>query len=197
MTNEKKKYIIIGIATVIGIIIILFITSRDYTKQNLETYIKAKGYIQSAEGSNIYIKQLSEQNLDEYYDAVKNKKEAEYEINYFDTQTFELKKNKREYLNEVDSNFNQIYDYKTDIINYNYRAVIEDSSFILKGTFKYQNKKETFTCEKEYSSNFKLDGTNIKEKICEKIQYDVSTFYNEMLEIIDNARLLSKLEKRK
>ena len=73
MTNEKKKYIIIGIATVIGIIIILFITSRDYTKQNLETYIKAKGYIQSAEGSNIYIKQLSEQNLDEYYDAVKNK----------------------------------------------------------------------------------------------------------------------------
>ena len=86
-----------------------------------------------------------------------------------------------------------IYDFKTDTITYNYRVVVNNSSFIFKGEYKYNVKKVDFTCEKEYAYNFKMD--NSDKETCDKLKLNNSNFYNEVLNTITNTRLLNKLQK--
>ena len=194
--NKKIIMIVIIIMLVILLIIIPIINKSSHrTKSNFEDYIEKLGYVSDG-GSSYYYKQISDTTLDEYFEKKENKEETYFETNYFNTLKYQFSKNKREYTNNIETTLNQIYDIKTDTMTYNYRLVIENSSFIFSGDYKYDEKGIKFTCNKDYAYNFKMDDDD--EETCENLKNEATKFYEEVLDMLtNNMRIINKVKKTK
>ena len=198
--DKKKKSIIMGIIIIIILITLLIIIpiinkSSNRTKLSFEDYIEKLGYVSDG-GSSYYYKQISDTTLDEYFDKKKSQEETDFETNYFNTLKYQFSKNKREYTKNIETTLNQIYDIKTDTMTYNYRLVIENSSFIFSGDYKYDEKEIKFTCSKDYAYNFKMDDED--EETCEYLKNEATKFYEEVLDMLaNNMRMINKIKKTK
>ena len=191
----QNKKVLIGLAIFFIFIILINIFSGTNTKENLQSYLKKQGYLSESE-SNIYYKKISSASLEEYTKQKAKKTTTNYEMNYFDTTTYEFKKNKREYEDNMETNLNMTYNFKEDKINYNYRLVLDNNgSMVFSGTFKYQKKDFKFTCINDYSYNF--NATDDDELVCDNIEVDVLNFYTEALNSVKNSKLLKEILKSK
>ena len=196
MDIEKTK--IIRKVIILVIIILVIITYNIFfnnTTKNLGKYLTKKGYTHEKD-SYVYIKQNSELTLEEYYEKLDNKETSVYEALSFNTKTYILTKIKRGYLEKVDYTLNLNYDYKKNKIAYNYRAVIdENASIIYEGDYQYKNEEETFSCEQAYSYNFNIDKND--SDVCYTLRNETRLFYQEVLDEVQNSKLINQMTKSK
>lgn len=178
--NIKYKIIIIVLIIIICSVLIKILINTP--EKQLKNYFNKNYYINEYEG-NTYSKPISELNLEEYNTNIKNNVDAKYEMNYFNIKTHEFSKNKREYENNVESNLNETYAYKTDIITYNYRVVIENiATAIYRGT--YNTNTKDLICKLEYKYN--IEANDNDKLICNNIKDELLAFESEAYTIIDN-----------
>lgn len=187
---SKKKIIVIGI--LIGLLLLISLINLfddDNISDKLDSYFSSSGYTHS-DGSNLYYKRVSELSLDKYNEKVNNKEDASYERYCFNSENFTLTKTDYNYEDEVLVDFTPIYSYKNNSFTYNYRIVIGNTGIMYKGY--YYKKTDDFSCEKVYyNGDDKLD----EDIICDKIKYDMETFYYEMLQVINNPTLVDLMRK--
>ena len=185
--NElDKKYKILIIVSIL--ILLLIILTKIFSKspeQQLKDYLVKNDYINEYKSST-YSKQVSESNLDEYYEKKEQEENSTYEINSINVKKHTFSKNKRNFMNNTEDTLNEEYDYKTDIITYNYRIVIDN---IATGIFKgnYDTNSNEFTCKKEYTYN--LDANDDDEIICTHIKDEILSFQNESYIVISDKMI--------
>lgn len=187
--NKKKKIIIL-----IGIAIFLTIfklTTNKTTEENIEKYIKNKGF-ELNEETDIYEKLTSDIDIDQYYELKKQLTPAEYSRFYFDTSAFILFKDSLEYSNGISSLFNGTYDYTTESLTYIYEVSKGNTSIMLNGEFIM--KTDEFYCDISYSNNIDPYENANNLTICEKVRYDVENFAEEIRNLITNPSLLDKMK---
>ena len=188
--SVNNKFFIFSICIIILIIIFHFYSNYD-VKSKFINYISNRGYV-NTDGSNLYYNNIGGISLDEFNDDIKNKDNSYYEINYFDVDEMIFKKNRRDYIDGMESNLNLSYSYKTKNINYSYRAVLdEESTLIYTGEYLFSKGKYKFTCNKDYVYQF--DDNN--SLICDKLKEDVINFYDEAINVIDNYSLVNRMIK--
>ena len=192
ISKLKNLNNIYKIIIIVAIIITILITNSiiNNPQRQLKKYFK-DNYYKNEYGSSTYYKPVSLLNLDDYNGNIKYNFKAEYEMNYFNIETHEFSKNKREYNYNIESNLNETYSYKTNIITYNYRVVVENiATTIYKGT--YDTNTEKLTCKKEYAYN--IDAEDNDEVICDNIKDELLNFQYEAFTIIED-RIIKLLQK--
>ena len=108
--NElDKKYKILIIVSIL--ILLLIILTKIFSKspeQQLKDYLVKNDYINEYK-SNTYSKQISESNLDEYYENKEQEKNSTYEINSINVKKHTFSKNKRNFMNNTEDTLNEEY----------------------------------------------------------------------------------------
>lgn len=177
------KKIIALIVVILGIVLIINITMTPDKK--IIKYIKAADYINYADTS-IYSKQISENNIDQFNKDIKLNKESIYEINYFNTETLQLTKDKIIYKDGITKNITSTFDYTNNNLTYNYRIYYNNMNILIEGTYDINTKK--FTCEPTYS--YQIDIDKSIEDICNKIEFEIENFSYEAKILIKDPTLI-------
>lgn len=186
---NKKQKIIILISIIIIVIIIFINIFINKPERKLIKYIKNLDFI-NHENSFIYEKQTSEYNLEEYNKKVEKNNDAEYEILYFNTNTYELTKDKMTYSNGINKNFTPTFNYTNDKLTYTYRINFDNVNVIIEGSYNIET--EEFTCNPTFY--YQIDIEQIENDICNKIKYEVETFKYETLTLIQKPELLNYMK---
>ena len=186
---NKKKIIIITSIIAILLIIILFINLSKNPQKEIITYLQSIEFI-NKDTTNLYAKQISKNNLEKHNNNIQNNIESEYEVLYFNTDTYELTKNKTTYQDEITKDFTSTYNYTNNNLNYTYRINYNNTNIIMEGTYNINNKR--FTCEPTFS--YQIDIEKSKKDICNKIELEVELFSYETQTLFDNPKLLDYMK---
>lgn len=188
--SVNNKFFVFSIVIVALIIIFHFYNDYD-VKSKFINYINKKGYVNN-DGSNLYYKNVGDSSLEGFNYSVEIKDNSYYEVNYFDVDEILFKKNRRDYIDGMESNLNLSYSYKTKNITYSYRAVLDqESTLIYSGEYLFNKGKFEFTCNKEYVYQFNDDNSIV----CDKLKNDVINFYDEAINAVDNYSLVNRMIK--
>ena len=188
---KKRKIIIIII--VAFILIIFRIVTNKSNNEKVETYIKKIGF-KKQKDSDLYYKQISDINLDQFFKLVEGDTYADTSYLYFDLNNYHLIKVNMQYSNEVTSTLTATYNYKKDKLTYIYEVTGGDVSAMFEG--EYMVEKKAFICEESYYNNIDVYEDNNKEIICDKIELDIGEFYEELRHLITNPNLLNKMKEK-
>lgn len=170
--NKKNKIIIAVIAVILLVIALIIYFSSDKTvnKKIIKNFTDI-GFVNHS-NSFLYSKQLSNINLEQHNNNVKNKIESTYEILYFNSNTYELTKDKISYNNGITKNFTPTYDYTNRKVIYNYRINFNNTNILVEGSF--DNETKTFVCNSNFAYN--IDMTESKQDICNKLKIEIENF---------------------
>lgn len=187
--NKKVK---IGILILIIVIIILIfnLSTRKTTQEKIINYITNIGFIQDS-GSSLYAKKISELSLEEYNNKINQNVEANYEILYFNVDSYQLTKDEMSYSNNIHKSFNPTYDYTNNTLEYQYRINLNNTNVIIEG--KYNSETQEFICTPLFS--YQIDIDSAIDEICNKVKYDVEKFQYEAVTLITNANLIENIKK--
>lgn len=188
----NKKIKIWGLVLVILFVlssVLSFINEKKNFHDVLVSYIKNIGFVQE-ENSSLYFKSVSDVSKDEFDSMVTNKTDALYEGLYFNIDSYKLTGDKLEYSDGVMTSFNPTYDYVNDILDYDYRINIEDTSVIIEGV--YNEKNNDFTCDATYYKLIDID--NAINDICSKLKFDVERFRYDSMSLITRHDILEKIK---
>ena len=193
MSPSKKKKIIILIAIALILVIFKIVTNKT-PKENVEEYIETIGFKEN-KNTGFYEKQTSDLNIESFYKSVDKLTPAEYSALYFDTKNYTLLKDSMTYSNEITSIFNATYDYKAEIMTYVYEVSKGNTVVMLEGD--YNHKEDIFNCSVTHYDNIKLFENGNETIICDKVQYDVEIYQEEIRNLITNPNILNKMKENK
>ena len=186
--KQNKKKILIVVGSLLFLVLIFAVTYRT-PSQKVVKVLKKAGYTNQG-NSAIYSKLISNLNYDQYSKKVEEGKSSLYEENSFDTREYEFMKVKMEYADKIRTNFTPKFDYKTRMLTYTYRVVVDNkSSVIFEGN--YNSDTDFLICENAYTYNFDIEGN--ENTFCDKIKVEVKKFYLEMISVIEDASLVYKM----
>ena len=163
-----KLLIIFGISLIVIWLLILII--KKPTGEKIEEYVLSNGYTLVEDG--IYEKVTSSIKKEDYDTYVRLNKNAEYSVNKFDKYNFELSKETYEFDDGITSYLLENYDYKNNLLDYNYRITSSSINVIFRGDYDISTKE--FTCQKELSYGVSL--SNTEKVICDKVKLNVLAF---------------------
>lgn len=189
--NDKLKKILIVVLVIVGFIVLLRLLSYKSPQEKIDKYITGKGFSKES-NSTLYYKKISKLSREEFNSDRDSGIDSEYEMLYFNIDTYQLLKDKLSYSSEIDSSFNPTYDYTNNKLTYDYRVVMNETNIIIKGDYNMET--EEFTCERVFASQ--VDMKSVQETLCNKIKYDVEEFKYEALTLIDNSRILNVMKKK-
>lgn len=187
MILEKvwRYRIVLGIILVILLLLLGFLmVGGKSLDERLVLFIEKKGF-QNEGDSSLYYKTTSDDNYDSYQEKSKNDINSVYEAFCFDVNNYRISKQYMSYDDGIVTNFTPLYDYKTDALTFTYRVVGGDANFIFEGSYSHDD--DEFVCKNIYSS---LEIESEEGIICDKIRYDVEDFYYEMIDIVNQVKLV-------
>lgn len=188
----KKKIIIITLAFIaILLTTVLILNLKKDTKTQITNYLSNIGFDKYG-NSFLYIKQTSENNLEDYNKDIEQNIETEYEVLYFNVDTFELTKDKMTYNDGITKNFTPTFNYSNDNLTYTYRIKYNNSNIIMEGTYYIETKY--FTCKPAFSHQMDIEKT--KKAICNKIELEMKIFEYEINTLIENPKLLNNMKEK-
>ena len=170
-----RLIIIVVIIIIIGILLVVF---SEKPENKILKYIKSLEFINS-DDTFLYSKQISKNNLEQHSKNVEENIDSEYEILYFNINTYQLTKDKISYSDGITKNFTPTLDYTNNNLRYTYRISLDNTNVIMEGSFNMDT--EEFTCTPSFS--YQIDIENSKKDICNKIKYDVESFNIKALKI--------------
>ena len=94
------------------IVIIFRVLTIETTTKRLENYLIDNGFVKE---DNVYLKKLTDDSLDEYYDYKSEGIDSFSETLYFDTNSFQLIKMSFDYSDNVELYFNPTYSFKYSV----------------------------------------------------------------------------------
>lgn len=184
----KKIIIIISILVVIlGFILIIKITTTP--EKEIIKYLESINFT-NYKNTNLYSKQLSKKNIDEFNNDVKHNIESSYKIMYFNIETYELTKDKIDYKDGITKNITPTFNYKNNKITYNYRIYYKNTTILIEGT--YDIKTEIFTCNPTYTYQINIEKS--KESICNKVKLEIDNFAYEANTLIEDPKILKNVK---
>ena len=130
---NKKKIIIITSTIALLLIIILFINLSKNPQKEIIKYLKSIEFV-NKDTTNLYTKQISNNTLEQHNNNIKNNIASEYEALYFNTDTYELTKNKTAYKDEITKDFTPTYNYTNNNLNYIYRINYNNTIVIMESS---------------------------------------------------------------
>lgn len=188
----NKKTIIISISIVLLLLIMILLIPKMLKKEPQTQIIKYITNLKftNSDNSYLYSKQVSEDNLDEYTKKVENNINSEYEILYFNINTYQLTKDEMTYDDGINKNFTPTYDYTNNDLTYTYRVNYDDINILIEG--KYNIRTKEFICTPTFS--YGIDIENSQEAICNKVKFDIETFEYETKTIIENHKIIDYIK---
>ena len=187
--DKRIKRIVIVVAIVL--VLVLFF-NRDKNEDNKIVKYLIKADFASYNDTSLYKKQISEYNLEQYNKGVDDNIDSEYEVMYFNIDTYRLTKDKISYSDGITKNFTPEFDYMNDKLSYTYRINFSNTNVIIEGI--YNIKTNEFTCEPTFVYQFEFESS--KEDICNKVKLDVEDFEYEVKQLIPNVDLLNYMKKK-
>lgn len=188
MRNYKKIFLVMVVIIIILLVVKSLFGSKN-SEEKITDYISSIGFTEDS--GTLYKKQISDINYDEYSSKKDNGEDVTYEMLYFNTNTYELTKDKIEFSNGIEKSFNPVYNYTNDTLTYNYRISINDTNVRIEG--EYIKDSYEFTCNPTFSYQFNID--NSLDKICDKVRGDVEDFYSDAITLIKKPNLINKDKK--
>ena len=186
---NKKNIIIISAITLLLTILTIIINITDNNKNVLPKYLKSVGF-KEIKDTTLYKKQISKINEEEHNSNIENNIKSEYEIHYFNIDTFEYTKNKITYNDNITKDYTPTYSYKDNKINYIYRVYYENANIIFEGQYNLKNKR--FTCEPTF--HYQVNINDIKEDICNKLKLESEIFSSEISIVIEDPKALNYIK---
>ena len=176
MSEKEKKFwvaFIILLALAIVGTGIYYLTDKTVEEKELQK----SGY-KTTEDDAFYKKVVTNNTLDDYYKAMSNNQDAEYEEYYLQKESLNFIELKMSYQNTVDRTLSFTSDLRTDIVRYNYELSYKSSHLILEG-----NSSENYDCKIVVRKN--VNDTDI-QKQCDYIAKELSVFLTRRSEILEN-----------
>lgn len=184
---SRKKIIIVFLIFLFFIIGYFLIINNKSTSKMLKNYLIEHNF-QNEDG--LYVKQLSELNLDEYFENVDNGINSSYEKLYFDIDNYQLVKNTLNYYDGMSVFFSPMYDYKNSNLVYTKEINMNNNSIILEGDFN--NTISKFNCSISNAENANLSDDD-KQFLCDNTKEEVVAFFNEASYLIIDDKILKKI----
>lgn len=173
---------------VIGFIL-LFIGYRllvvKTPSEELADYLINRNFVKK---DGVYVKQISDVSLEEYYEYKDEGIEVDSETLYFDVNSFQLIDMSFDYSSNVELYFNPTYNYTNGNLIYNYEINMDNTNVMIEGSY---SSNDDFVCDIINTRNINLNGN--KNDICEKVKFDVVNFYDYALGLIKDKKLLKKI----
>lgn len=186
MNKKKLLFIILGIVLVI--ILILYFTGKKDISEKLNNYLLKNDFYNT---ENMYVleKQISILNEEEFKENVSNNIDSEYDLLFFNTYSFELYRDYRNLFDNVTISFLPRYNYVSEELTYIYRITSGNSNTIISGSYNDNN----FVCDVTFSSEEGIN--NIKNDICNSIEYEIKDFKYTASALINSPSLISEMKK--
>lgn len=182
---NKKKIIILSVITLLLLTFTIIINLTDNNKNVLPKYLKSIGFT-NLESTTLYQKQISKITEEEHNNNIENNTKSEYEIQYFNIDTFEYTKNKITYNDNITKDYTPTYNYKDNKISYIYRVYYQNTNIIFEGQYNLKNKR--FTCEPTF--HYQVNIENLENDICNKLKIEAEIFSNEISTLIEDPKAL-------
>lgn len=176
----------------IGLVIFMYFYNSTTLDDKFVRYVTFNDYY-NENGGYLYYKTISSNSLEKYNYDVDNGNASYYEVNYFDINARSFNKIIREYDNGIESSLNSSFSFKNRVINYSYRAVLnQEATIIYSGSLK-NGDRDTFTCSKDYS--YLMDVSDYDSDICNTVKNNIIDFYYESINSIKNDSLVNRLSR--
>ena len=186
---EKKDKIRLIICIIIAIFIISFTIYHNKPNNKIKRYIINRDF-RLDENNTFYYKQISSNTIYKYNSEKERGIKTNYDYLYFDIYNYKLSEIISEYEDNYESSININYLFKTDTINYTYRINSNKINMIFKGT--YIDKKDKFTCKKEFAYNIGLEE---KAAICDTMLIQSKKFIKIKDMLFTNKKIQKILKK--
>jgi len=186
---NKKKIIIISTIILLLLIFTLIIKFTNNSENILVKYLKASGFTNN-ENTSLFKRQISKITEEELNNNINNNINSEYEMQYFNTNTFEYTKDKISYNNNITKYYTPTYNYRDNKITYIYKINYQNANIIVKGEYNLNNKK--FICEPTFYYQMNIE--KVKDNICNKIKLETEIFSNEITTLIENPKALNHIK---
>ena len=201
---------IIFLSVIVVLVVVLFLirnTKREESEQQiLEKYLEDSGYVIDKQNytnpltgeqqkSDLYHKRISDKDLDEYLEDVKNNTNSRYEELFFNTDSYQLVKVVMNYEDEVATVFKAEKQLHKTIVSYNYELSILSSSIMLNGTYKttdvlFDNKN--LSCDVSYT--VRMDEEE-KDTYCNISKYELLSFLEDINNFTDSQEIKAIIDK--
>lgn len=182
----KKKIILLVLLFLALLIAILSLKTND--TENIEKKLVNNGFKKDEYTEiNLYTKDLSDISIDDFYDMVDKKENANYFSVQIDLDTYTISARYISYTNGIISYFIPKYEYRNDEYYYTYETIYNDKNISFDGSRENNN----FYCDSSES----VQAEN-KKDICNYVEENLNSFENYVNEEILNNNLLVK-EKNK
>ena len=175
--SEKEKKFWVGFIILLALAIvgtgIYYLSDKTVEEKELQK----SGY-KTTEEDAFYKKVVSNNTLDDYYNAMGSNQDTEYEEYYLQKESLNFIELKMSYQNTVDRTLTFTSDLRTDIVRYNYELSYKSSHLILEG-----NSSENYDCQIVVRKNIKDEDI---QKQCEYISQELSVFLTRRSELLEN-----------
>ena len=188
--NKKKKIIIIVLSVILVLILVLFLINNLNYENKIEKHITNLGFKYN-DDTYLYSKQVSLNSYEEYKKNMEEGIDAEYEVMYFNSSTYELIQDKTTYSSDINKNLTSTYNYNNDNLSYIYRINFSNSNVIIEGS--YEN--DSFTCKPIFF--YQVDIDDSINTICEKLEFEVMNKYDEANTLFGNSKMQEYMKKNK
>ncbi len=189
MIYKKKKLIIVIIIIIVILLGAMWLLTRETFDDRLRNYLLANDFVLE---DDLYTKQISDINLDEYYEQIDYGNDATYEVLYFDIYNYQLLGTTMDYYDGVSNIISSIYDFKNNDLTYTSEVSLDGVTVIFDGS--YDGDKRQLVCDVS-SSSVNLDSDDINT-ICDIINNNVEDFYEEATNLIDDQELVEGMRKK-
>lgn len=185
--NGIKKIIIIFWGVFLLLVVFNFIINKNPEDKVFE-YLLNKGF--SLDMGTLYIKQNSENSMEDYELDKSQGIDSNYELLYFNKDTYILTMDRTEYSEGIVKSFNPSYNYTNNYLTYNYRITINNTNVLIEG--EYDKNNDTFSCNPVFSYDIEINSSI--DDVCFKLEYDLKEFYYEAITLVDNAKILNLMK---
>ncbi len=189
MIYKKKKLIIVIIIIIVILLGAMWLLTRETFDDRLRNYLLANDFVLE---DDLYTKQISDINLDEYYEQIDYGNDSTYEVLYFDIYNYQLLGTTMDYYDGVSNIISSIYDFKNNDLTYTSEVSLDGVTVIFDGS--YDGDKRQLVCDVS-SSSVNLDSDDINT-ICDIINNNVEDFYEEATNLIDDQELVEGMRKK-
>ena len=188
MKKRKKILLILLIVILIISSLFFFFRQKTTTSEKITNYLLKNEFYKT---NDIYIleKQISSINKDEFEVNVSKNIHCIYDSFLFNTYSFDLYRDYRNYKNGILTYFLSKYSYSLDKLTYTYKITSGNSNIIFSGEYD----DNIFSCDIIFSSENKND--SLKDTVCDSIKYKIDDFKYDSSLLITNISLLNEMKK--
>jgi len=191
MNKKTKLFILVGVVVLI-ILLAIKVSGPKTPNEKVTKYFVNKLGFSNTDGSNLYSKQNSKIDFEEYERRVGNNLDSEYEIVYFNSDNYQLTMSNITYSNGITKDFTPVYSYSDNKITYIYRIKYNTANAIVEGSF--DAKSGEFVCKPTFAYN--IDIKNGQVDVCNKVKVVVEDFDYYARTLINNPEILKDMQKK-